>query len=434
MSLSRENTTNYAHPQETNLLNLHKAMEYNSLGQPVVRTTSGASPTTSDAFGRMRVSNPLTLFDSFNRYNGYDKFNNYTSGNGTVTYDTPGAAIDCNVSTESGDIVYRETTKVFAYQPGKSLQILTTFVLNPAQENLRQRIGYFDTLNGVFLELNDNQLSFKIRSMSSGTMTYEVANQEDWNVDPLNGQGISTKVLDITKAQIMFIDIEWLGVGSVRCGFVIDGEFVLTHVFHHANRIQSTYMTTACLPVRVEIENTGTTQAASKLKQICCTVISEGGYVLTGTPLSVGHNLSSPYILSNPNTLYPILSVRLKSSRPGAIVLPKDYSIGMTGNNNFRFVLLIGGTTTGGSWIDPGTNSSVEYNLTASSVTGGRIGEWKQIIGSNQFAGVANVSEPFKYQLERNTFTNTSKELTVCLTTSGNNVSVYAAINWEEIT
>ena len=148
-------------------------------------------------------------------------------------------------------------------------------------------------------------------------------------------------------------------------------------------------MTTACLPIRMEIENTGATASPSTYKQICTTVISEGGYVLNGVPTSVGNPLNAPYSLSSPNTLYPIFSMRLKSNRMGAIVLPKGYSIGLSGNNNFTLELRIGGVTTGGTWISAGTNSSVEYNLTATSITNGRIGEWRQIIGSNQFAGLA---------------------------------------------
>lgn len=430
----RQNTTNYDHPQETNLLNIHRAMEYNSLGQPVLRTTSGASPTASDAFGRLRVSNPLTLFDSFHRYNDNGKISTYTSGTASATANTNAGLIECTVGTSSGDKVYRESNRVFAYQPGKSLQILTTFCMAPGKTNLRQRIGYFDTANGVFLEQDGTQLSFKIRSSTSGSLAYEIANQSDWNVDPLDGTGSSTLALDITKAQILFFDIEWLGVGSVRCGFVIDGQFVLAHVFHHANQTTSTYMTTACLPVRMELENTGITASSSTYKQICTTVISEGGYALTGRPLSIGHTLASPYSLASPNTVYPVFSMRLKSTRLGGIVLPRNYSVGLTGNNNFRFMIIIGGTTSGGTWVDAGSDSSVEYNLTATSITGGRIAEWKQIIGSNQFAGVADVADPFAYQLERNTFTSTATELAICLTTSGNNVNTYAAINWEEIT
>lgn len=434
MPILLPNSTNYEHPWEPNLADLHQVMEYNSLGQPVLRTTSGASPTASDAFGRLRVSNPLTLFDSFHRYNDNGKISTYTSGTASAVANSNGGHIDCTVGTASGDKVYRESNRVFAYQPGKSLQILTTFCMAPGKTNLRQRIGYFDTTNGVFLEQDGTQLSFKIRSSVTGSVAYEIANQSNWNVDPLDGTGVSTKVLDITKAQILFFDIEWLGVGSVRCGFVIDGEFVLAHIFHHANYIQGTYMTTACLPVRMELENTGATDSASTYKQICTTVISEGGYALTGRPLSIGHTLNAPYTLLNPNTVYPLFSMRLKSNRLGGIVLPRNYSVGLSGNNNFRFMIVLGGTTTGGTWVDAGSDSSVEYNLTATSITGGRIAEWKQIIGSNQFAGLADVADPFQYQLERNTFTSTAAELTICLTTSGNNVSVYGAVNWEEIT
>jgi hypothetical protein len=431
---ARLNTTNYIHPQETNLLNLHKAMEYNDQGQPVIRTTSGASPATNDAFGRLRVSNPYTLFDSFYRYNDQGKFSTYTNGTASATPNSNAGLVELSVGTTSGDTVYRETNRVFAYQPGKSLQILTTFVMASGKTNLRQRIGYFDTNNGVFLEQDGTTLYFRIRSYVTGAITYETVEQKDWNIDPLNGTGTSTLVLDKTKAQILFFDIEWLGVGSVRCGFVIDGQFVLAHVFNHANIVEGTYMTTACLPIRVELENTGVTASSSLLKQICSTVISEGGYTLTGVPTSVGHAINAPYSLANPNTLYPIFSMRLKSNRLGAIVLPKGYSLGLSGNHNFTLQLILGGTTSGGGWNNAGTNSSVEYNLTATGITGGRTAEYRQIIGSNQFAGLADIQEPFAYQLERNSFTGTATELTVCLATSGNNVNTYAAVNWEELT
>jgi hypothetical protein len=431
---ARLNTTNYIHPQETNLLNLHKAMEYNDQGQPVIRTTSGASPATNDAFGRLRVSNPYTLFDSFHRYTDNGKINTYTNGTASATFDDNAGLINCSVGTASGDAVYRESNRVFAYQPGKSLQILTTFVMAPGKTNLRQRVGYFDTNNGVFLEQDGTKLYFRIRSYVTGAITYQTVEQKDWNVDPLNGTGTSTLVLDITKAQILFFDVEWLGVGSVRCGFVIDGQFVLAHVFNHANIIASTYMTTACLPIRLEIENTGVTASSSVLKQICSTVISEGGYVLTGSPLGIGHALNAPYNLTSPNTLYPIFSMRLKSNRLGAIVLPTGYSLGLSGNNNFTVEVRLGATTSGGTWISAGTNSSVEYNLTATGITNGRIVDWKQVIGSNQFAGSAPEQALFAYQLERNTFTGVATEYTICLVTSGNNVNTYASVNWEEVT
>lgn len=431
----RQNTTNYEHPQETNLLNVHKAMSYNSLGEPVLRTTSGAAATANDAFGRLRVSNPFTLFESFRLYNENEKFFDYTAGAGNIVVDTNAGVITQTVGTASGDQAFRETSKVFAYQPGKSLQIMHTIVFAPGQTNLRQRCGYFDVNNGVYLELSGTSLSWNIRSKTTGSILTETATQSQWNIDPLDGTGTSTKILDITKAQIMWTDIEWLGVGSVRCGFVIDGEFVHCHTFHHANLITSTYMSTACLPIRVEIENTGTTNSSSTLKAICSTVISEGGYALVGRPLSVGHPIASAYTLSAKETFYPVLSIRLKSGRNNAIVLPNDFSIGVNANANFRYQLLSRAVTVGGSWVSAGANSSVEYNLTATTLSSGIVMEQGYIMATNQSSTSPQMSKfPFLYQLERNTFANTMFEFVIALEVSVNTTPCYASVNWEEIT
>ena len=431
----RLNTTNYEHPQETNLLDIHRAMTYNSLGEPVIRTTSGAAPTANDAFGRLRVSNPFTLFESFRLYNDNQKFNNYTASGGAISVDTNAGLILHDVGTTSGAKAFRETTKVFAYQPGKSLLIMQTFCLNPAKTNLRQRAGYFDDNNGVFLELDGNQLSFRIRTKTSGTISYETATQADWNIDKLDGTGTSTRVLDITKAQIMWIDMEWLGVGTVRCGFVIDGEFITVHHFHHANLTTGTYMSTACLPVRIELENTGTTDSSSQLKSICSTVVSEGGYALVGRPQSIGHPISTSYTLTTKDTLYPVVSIRLKSGRNNAIVLPNDFGIGVNANANFRYQLISRAITSGGSWVSAGANSSVEYNLTATSITNGTVLEQGYIMATNQSSTGPSMSKfPFSYQLERDTFTSTMFEFVIALEVSVNTTPCYASINWEEIT
>ena len=433
---ARLNTTNYIHPQETNLLNLHKAMEYNNLGQPCLRTTSGASQTANDAFGRLRVSNPFTFFENFTLYNETGKFINDTATGGTVTVDTSAGLINQAVTTSSGSRAYRETTKVFAYQPGKSLMILESFVFAAAQTNLRQRIGYFDVNNGVYLELENSTLSFVVRSKSTGVVINDKVSQSNWNVDPLNGNGVSTLTLDITKAQIFYTDMEWLGVGTVRCGFVINGQFVVAHEFQHANIITSTYMTTACLPIRTEIENLGVTDNASTMKIICATVVSEGGYSLVGRPLSIGHPISTSYNLAVKDTLYPVLSIRLKATRNNAIVLPNDFSIGVSANANFRFQLLQRAITTGGSWLSAGTQSSVEYNLGATSITtAGNVIEQGYIMSTNQSSAAPAMKEfPFVYQLERDTFNGTMFEFVIAIECSVATTPCYCSVNWEEVT
>lgn len=429
----RLNTTNYDHPQETNLLDVHRAMEYNAAGEPVLRTS--LNPTLYDAFGRLRVAAPFTLFDSFHRYQDNGKVSESLSGTATSVHDPNSSSILLTIGSASGDRAYRETSRVFAYQPGKSMKMLITFTLSEARTGLRNRIGLFDTSNGIFLQRDGGTISLVRRSSSTGVVVDTVVPQSNWNGDRFDGTGSSTLTLDLTKSQIFFCDIEWLGVGTVRCGFVIDGEFHVVHSFHHANTGTSTYMGTACLPGRVEIENTASTTGSSTHRQICFSVVSEGGYELRGRPFSLGHSLSAPYRIAAPNTFYPLLSIRLKSTRSGAIVIPKNFSISVTAAANFRYQILNGAVTSGGTWVSAGTNSSVEYNLTATTISNGSVLETGYIISSNQASTSPSLADfPFKYQLERNTFIPTFYEFVIAMETSGNNQDVFASINWEEIT
>jgi len=431
--------TNYRHPQDSNLLDVHRAMDYNSLGQPCLRTTSGASPSANDAFGRLRVSSPYTLFDSFHRYQDNGKIGTFIEGSATSIHDPNSSTVVNTVTGTEGSRVYRESNRVFAYQPGKSLQIFETFVLAPPQTGLRQRYGYFDTENGIYLEQDDDTYYLVRRSSSSGTLDNFRVAQTDWNIDPLNGTGTSTKTIDFTKAQIFSIDIEWLGVGSVRCGFVIDGEIVLAHIFHHANIINNTYMTTACLPVRAEIENTATNNISSSLRIICATVISEGGYELRGRSRSIGHDLVTPRTTTQAQNgvIVPMLSIRLKANRLGAIVIPTSFSFGAITGANYEFIIISGATTSGGSWASAGNDSCVEYNLTPTSYTGGTVLDRGYVISTNQSSVSPALKEyPFAYQLERNTLTTPpiAYEFVIATKTTTNSTSQLVSIGWEEIT
>jgi hypothetical protein len=280
----------------------------------VLDSGTGTKPASVDSFGRLRVSNPLTLFDSSHRHQDNGLWATSVANSGTATFNANQGLMDLAVTTTSGSKVYRETLRVFPYQPGKSLLILSTFVFNEAKTNLRQRAGYFDNNNGFFLELSSSTLSFVRRSYVSGSLVETKISQSDWNTDKLDGTGLSGITLDMTKAQILWSDMEWLGVGSVRMGFVIDGVLITCHTFNHANIISSTYITTATLPLRYEIENTGTTGSSSTLKQICGSVISEGGYQLSGDSHSIGTAIATPVSMATAGTVYPIVSLRLISS------------------------------------------------------------------------------------------------------------------------
>jgi hypothetical protein len=392
-----------------------------------------------DAFGRARVSQPLTLFDSFHRYQDNGKFATSNSATGTtLNHNSNAGLIEANIDTADTSFLYRESTKVFAYQPGKSLQVLQTFIMNPAQTGLRQRIGYFSTQNGIYLELDNDTLNFVERSYSTGSVTETKVAQANWNIDPMDGTGPSRLTLDITKAQIFFTDIEWLGLGTVRCGFVINGQYIHCHSFHHANIITTTYMTTACLPVRAEIQNTANTNANSTLKLVCSTVLSEGGYELSGKQFSVGTPISLPKDMPTANTFVPIVSIRLKSTRLDSIVLPKNISIlGLGNNTRFKYKVVSGDTLAlnNASWTSVANNSAVEYDLSANSYTGGQDLLQGYLGASNRATAPVTLGDSiFKYQLERNSFTSTPSIFSILATGASNGDDCLASIEWEEFT
>jgi hypothetical protein len=394
-------------------------------------------PMLADAFGRIRVAQPLTLFDSSHRYRDNGLWNTSTASGGAAVFMPNEGLVDLNVTSTGGSEVLRETAKVFSYQPGKSLLVMNTFVMAPAQTGLRQRVGYFGTDNGLYVQLEDSTLSFVERSLVTGIVTETIVNQTSWNADTLDGNGPSGITLDITKAQILFMDIEWLGEGTVRLGFVIDGNFIVCHRFNHANLITSTYITTASLPLRYEITNQGTATATT-LKQVCSTVISEGGYELRGAQQAVGTSITAPKTFAVAGTYYPMVGIRLKSTALDAIVITTAVSLlGLGNGKNYAWRIVQSATTTGGSWVSAGVDSSVEYNLTGTSVTGGRILAQGYVNSSNQGSPSINILKEaiFASQLERNTFTGARFELVIemAIDATGGTLGAYVSLDWEEV-
>ena len=353
-----------------------------------------------DAFGRLRVSNPFTVFDSQNRYAIDNQFDTSTATGGTATYLPNESSVALATTTSSGSEVVRQTYRVFPYQPGKGLLFMATFAMNAGKTNLRQRVGYFNTQNGVFFQQDGTTLSFVLRSKSLPTpgtpSDVRTVTQANWNGDKLDGTGASGIVLDITKTQILWADFEWLGVGQVRVGFFQDGQFVTCHTFDNENVQPAVYMTTAILPLRYEITNTGATASISTMKQICSTVILEGGYEQMVAP-AVARRTTVLNTIST--TFLPLLSIRLNSAALGAVVLPQQVNVFPTTNQNYEVVLVKNTTLTGASWVT-GSFQNVDYDVTATAMTGGTIVQSDYLSSSAQATSNAIAASGYNFDLQ----------------------------------
>jgi hypothetical protein len=317
-----------------------------------------------DAFGRVRVSQPVLLLDSKRVGSVPDVLmTNSVTGTGTATYTQNRASTYLRVAA-SGDKVIRQTKARAVYQPGKSLLLFQTFICAPLQANMRQEIGYFDDKNGVFLDVNGLNCGFTRRSFVSGVAVDTTVLQANWNIDPFDGTGPSGITLDKGKPQILFADFEWLGVGRVRIGFVVDGIPRYAHEFLNANRdLTAVYMTNPNLPIRWEIEATGAIAEPAQLEAICGTMASEGGYEITGLTSSADSGATANQIVSGGTE--EVLAVRMQTGfTEFATFFIQALSIINTTSGPFRWRLVLNPTeTSAGAWTSV-TNSVLERNST----------------------------------------------------------------------
>ena len=429
--------TNYQHPFPNYQLNdLHQAMDYNAAGEPIIRvaTYPGSESSTfgtADAFGRGRVATPYTLFDSafLGGDNGF--FDTATSGTASASWQAYQSVIDMTVGTASGDEVIRQSKRVFPYQPGKSLEIFNSFCFNTPKTNLRQRVGYFTAYNGVYFEADGTTLNLVIRKQTgASTYTEDRVSQTNWNNDPLNGTGTSGITLDPSLVQIFYCDIEWLGVGSVRCGFIINGVFILAHTFNHANVAgnTTTYMESAQQSIRLEITNTGTTASSSTMKQICCSVISCGGYENVSVQNSAGRGLTY-YTMSTAGTFYNLVSLRLTADGLDKCAVPDAIAILTDSNQNMQYRIILNPTFSGAlTWTS--STTFVESTTSNVTVTGGTVISTGFIVNKGEPATLSGLN-PLAYQLGR-TIAGVSDILCIAVTADSNNVKLGGDISWIE--
>jgi hypothetical protein len=403
--------------------------------QQPIEIAGGGGSNAYDAFGRLRVSNPLTIFDSKSIMSKNNLFDESTANGGTVTYTANKSTVNLNVTEAAGSTTIRQSKRVMSYQPGKSLLIFNTFVMNAQTENLKQKVGLFDGNNGIFFQDTGTGYQIVRRTYTSGAAVDTEVNQSAWNGDKLNGTGPSGFTLNAATSNILFIDIEWLGVGSVRVGFVINGQLITAHTFYNANSLTTVYMQTANLPIRYEINRNGTLAAGTyTLQQICSSCISEGGYSPEGLQQMIGTSqINAGVNLSTANTYYNIATIKIKSGRPYAVIVPAGIDVLNISNNDFEWGLFFNATPSS-AFSYTSFNDNIEYDLTTVNLTatgtrvaGGYLG------GKTAPFALGGDFIAFSNQLGQ-TISGTSDTLTLGVRSGTANGDVSGLIKWYDLT
>lgn len=322
------------------------------------------------AFSRLRVSEARCIGDYRYMYSQGTSalVNDFTSTGGTITSDF---TRNCVLLATTGSVnsrAVRQTKKYHPYISGTSNVAYATFVMNQPIDGLQQMVGLFDDLNGIFFRMNGTTPEFVVRK---GGTDVSVVPRINWNEDKLLH-------LDFSKAQILFIDYQWLGVGRIRVGFVDGGIPVICHEFYHNNQITEVYMQQPSLPVRYEIKNTSTTGSTSTLMAICSAVYCEG----SANPISYNKAVSSgATAVPTTATGNIVLAVRLRNALVGkhnrAIVKLAGYSLFTSSDCLYKILILpnssvLANTPTwtavpGYSWSEYTTNVPLASNWAANN-------------------------------------------------------------------
>lgn len=382
-----------------------------------------------DAFGRLRTSTPFTIFDNkfLNDKQPIFWSEKLVGGAESATHDSSNAAINMTVDA-NGEEIIRQTKQRFNYRAGKSQLFFMTGIMNEPTTNLTQKVGPHDDNGGCYFELEDSTLYVAIKKNGSVT---RVA-QDNWNIDKLNGAGESAIQLDISKVQIFIIDFAWLGFGAVRFGFMMDGVIVYCHEFHHANNIDSVYLSTPNLPVRYHIISSG---ATGTLKQVCCSVMSEGGL---DKWMSRGASTNNRHVECNTiNSLYAILGIRLKSGYLDITAFPTNINVISETNDDFRWILTLNPGVSGtftytdvdDSCIQVGRNNAGNPSTeTIPTVTGTVLAEGYVSIDSQQ------VSVPIEQVVGLGADIDGNRDtIVLAVAPLSANADIQGAINWREL-
>lgn len=400
-----------------------------------------------DAFSRLRVSSPQNIFDDKQIFKNTEIVsgenqplffdNQEVSGTGTATlFDVNRASTTLSVSANTAGKRVRQTKMWFNYQPGKPVLSLATFVMGDGIAGVTKRVGLFDDENGIFFEQNGGNAYVAIRSYVTGTTVDRKVEQANWNLDTLNGSNHSNNPsginLDLSKAQLLIIDYEWLGVGTVRIGFVIDGEIHYVHIFKNANVLDSVYMSTCNLPIRVSIENDGTGGAAS-IEHICVSVFSEGGLNPTGTnraiPPSAWYNSITQADVVG--TLYPIVGIRLKQAYKGLTVLINRLDAIALSNDDFILSPHFNPTISGAAvtWNNI-PESGIQYALTTTRTVTNPC----YVFDNFMATGFSSIDAPHSTAVRLGfSLSNVPDEIWLCVTPLSTLLDILGTINWREL-
>lgn len=309
-----------------------------------------------DAFGRGRVSQPNTIFESsFNA--GLDTvryFDVALVGGGTQTMPSTEPSMKLTVTAASGDKTTASTRRRVQYFKSNSQQVFVTGRFNALKAGLVQRLGYFSSDDGLFFEMDGLTPEVVRRSSVGGSIVDTAVPQSSWNVDTMDGSNDSNNpcncTFDPTRQQVLIIEFGWLGSLGVRYSIQNGFRRVLVHQMDFANILDVPFMYSGFNKITAEIENIGATDGTSSMFFTCSSVQSEGETAHPGTLRVVDTGVTT---ISISGVDKVAAGIRINSSfLKRSSVRPVSFNVvPVSGNNQVYFKIVYNPILTGATWV-----------------------------------------------------------------------------------
>ena len=380
---------------------------------------------------RLKTSPFQTVFfNTFQYGKETDVWDERIVGVGTATWNQYASNVVMQVGSTGGSKIIRQTKNVMRYIPGRPATLAFAIRLEQPKVGIRRRFGLFDDYNGAYFEDNGGTYSYVIRTTTSGITTEISVGRDNWNGEKFDGNGWTGVTADPTKQQMISINYEWYGAGTVDFAWLMKGETVKSHTFYNSNNLDKVWCSTPFLPIRLEIENITGVAGTHYMYQGSNSLIQDGNVDKLGTLLSQSNGITGT-TMSLANTFYPIVSLRLKSTSLQAVMLLRSLQAVTNDNTNVYWKLLENATLTNPVWTnhaDP--NSFVQYDTSATALSNGR-----DILSGFIVSGGSTLIEIDRLadlQLGRSGIGTVSDTFTLACASPNVNKTALAVLNWIE--
>lgn len=303
-----------------------------------------------DSFGHMQVSQMLAVGEYYHFTS--DLAGKYattaTGSSSSVVFNPITSGVVFTTGLGATDVARRTTNQYHPYKLGTSqLALMSIIVGDTGKASVVREWGYFDDYNGFGFRLDGTTFKVFYRSDAGGFPVDTEITQSNWNINTLNSSTTSDFQIDVSKANLYWMDVQGL-VGRIRLGVETpDGRRITCHEFRNINAVSNPTMRNLSLPLTFQQRNTGVPSSSPSTTQSmrmgAASVFTESADVkYTGVLTHIIPD--DPVILTDYTSYKPFLSFKPKTTIDGpsvgvtSLANGVSYTIDSIGTTNFQLI------------------------------------------------------------------------------------------------